>query len=398
MSNTLFIRLARVAGGPVQYAATAADARSAAREGTLDEALALAGGRRLVLLAPQSEIRLTSVELAVRDPRKLLQAVPYALEDQFAEDVETLHFAVGARGPNGRTPVAVVARATLDEWLGPFRERGLRPDLLTSDLFGLPWDDSGSWSALAESDRVTVRSGAAAGFICDPSALDSYLQLAIAPEGTGLSLHICNGSAHDFTRLSRSVDLRPGWPLALDCLMANLRTDTALNLLQGAYSPRRDLQQLWQPWRVAAGLATAWLLVALVNAGIGQWQERAELKRIEDANLQRFTALFPAETRIVDMAVQAEQQLAQRKGGGGPAGVFPLLEAAAQGLATESSLSLQSLQFREGALFLSLSGNDLQSLDRLRAWYGKRSGVALEVQAANASSLGVQIRLKLSPA
>ena len=61
-------------------------------------------------------------------------------------------------------------------------------------------------------------------------------------------------------------------------------------------------------------------------------------------------------------------------------------------------MSLQGLQFRDGDLFLSLTGTDLQALERLRAYYGENATANLEVQTANAGSDGVQIRVRLSAA
>ena len=397
LADTLYIRLSAGADdASVQYAVASDGQRPVSRTGTLADALALVTGKKLLLFAPMSEVRLARFEIAARDTQKILQAAPYALEEQFAEDVDTLHFAIGTRESDGRIPVAVVARATMDAWLAPFTAAGVHPTALYPDLYGLPTPQDVQWTALAEPEVVTVRSGTAAGFVCTPDTLDSYLQLA--PLTQNLQLQICEGCDTDFTRLSRPVELRPGWPRALDCLIAHLNLDTAINLLQGTYSAQRDFLKLWKPWRLAAALAVVWLTLTLTGVGISAWRDARELQRLDDANLQRFQSLFPSETRIVDLPAQAEQQLTMLKGGDTGAGLFSLLDAAAAGLASEAGLSLQTLQFREGALYLSLTGNDLQALERLREWFGQRAGVRLEVQSANSSSLGVQIRLKLSPA
>lgn len=394
--ETLFIRLPADDSGLHEYATVAAGGRASSQTGSLDDALRLAAGRRVVLFAPLSEIRLSGFEIASRDAQKILQAAPYALEDQFAEDVDTLHFAVGMRDASGRIPVAVASRETMNQWLAPFVAAGVQPTALYSDLHGLPVADGARWTALAEPARVTVRSGGSSGFTCAPDTLDSYLMLS--PTVQSLQLHVSGDGGPDYTRLSKTVELRPGWRLGLDCLVEHLDADRAINLLQGAYSSQQDFQRLWKPWRVAAALAVVWLLLGMAGFGVSTWREAQELQRQNEANLQRFQALFPEETRVVDLAVQTEQQLAALKGGDTPSGLFSLLDPAAAALATETSLSLQGLQFRDGALFLSLTGSDLQALERLREKFGSRNDVRLEVQSANSSSLGVQIRLKVTPA
>ncbi len=400
MRDTLYIRLS--SAGETAVCETCLSPGKGLRQRAvrvpLADALNNATGCRLIVFVPSSEVRLTSVSVPAKQPQKILQAAPYALEDQFAEDVETLHFAIGPTQINGRTPVAVVARSIMNAWLTPFRARKLMPDLLLPDLLGLPLPTAGRWQVLVEPAQALVRSDLYTGFICAPSDLHTHLQMSGAADSQALNIHTVAGSSADFSALGARAELRPGWTLGLDCLAASLEETAAINLLQGAYGRSHDLVALWKPWRAAAVLAAVWLVLALGVEAVSTSRLGRELARQDEKNLQTFQTLFPSETRIVDIAVQAEQQLTQIKGGGSGTGLFPLLDAARAGLASESGLALQSLQFRDGALFLSLTGNDLQALDRLRAWFGQRSDVRLEVETANSSSIGVQIRLKLTPA
>ena len=77
-------------------------------------------------------------------------------------------------------------------------------------------------------------------------------------------------------------------------------------------------------------------------------------------------------------------------------GLLFLVQEIAQALAATPGLTLKTLQFRDGVLFLDLGGSDLQVLEKLRAWFTAHGGAKLEVQSANAGEGGVQIRLKLS--
>ena len=52
---------------------------------------------------------------------RLRQALPFALEEQVAEDLNLLHFAAGRRAPNGEVPAAIVRRQDLDAWLATLR-------------------------------------------------------------------------------------------------------------------------------------------------------------------------------------------------------------------------------------------------------------------------------------
>ena len=406
MRDTLYVHLRDAApDATVAYALLSGPpgASVPVQHDALDAVLAQAGKRRIVLFVPGVDVRLAGVQVPARQPQKILQAAPYALEDQLAEDVDTLHFAIApaaARRPADEPhPVAIVARERMEQWLAPLRQRQLQPDAIVPATLSLPVPEGGRWSGLAEGASVTVRTGAFTGFTCALADLESYLQLADPPALTPLRLFVAKDVDYDFTRLNRPIELLPGYATALEVLVRHWRDDTSINLLQGRYSRQQDWQGLGRPWRIAAALAAAWVLAAGALEVAHAVRMGAELQRQEQANIERYKALFPGTTRFENLALQAQQQLlALRGGGAGQAPLLQLLDALAASLSANPGLTLQSMQFREGALFLSLTATDLQTLENLRAWYGAHPATLLSVQDTNASPDGVQIRLKLTPA
>ena len=75
-----------------------------------------------------------------------------------------------------------------------------------------------------------------------------------------------------------------------------------------------------------------------------------------------------------------------------------MLSRSSAALASVSELKVDGVQFRDSALYISLSGSDLQALEKLRAEFAKISSLALDVQSAQAGTDGVQIRLKVDQA
>jgi len=401
LRNTLYIRLrATDPGTDTAYciASPQAVASFPVQHAPLETILLKAAGHRLVVLVPAADVRLASVEVPARQAAKVLQAAPYALEDQLADDVDTLHFALGPKQKDGRWPVAVVARAKMDDWLRPFTERGLVPDLMLPDALCLAPADGERWSALAERDQVLVRNAAFSAFACSPDDLELMLQLADPDRKAVLRIVVPRDISPDFTRLAWPVELLPGFVSPLEALLQSQRPENGINLLQGRYSQREDLLRLWQPWKITAALLALWIGFAAVLHGVSGWQLRQQLRQQEDANVQRYQQLFPAETRIVDLPAQVEQQFAALKAGKGGGGLLPLMQVLADALAAAPGMTLQSVQYREGALYAALGGSSLQPLEGLRAWFAQPRAASLEVQSANSGAEGAQVRIKLSPA
>ncbi len=84
--------------------------------------------------------------------------MPYALEEQLAEDIDDLHFAIGKRPPRtpSTTPVAVVALSLMDEWTSALKAAGISAESMYVDSDLLPLNP-GHAVALLEDDVVDVR-------------------------------------------------------------------------------------------------------------------------------------------------------------------------------------------------------------------------------------------------
>lgn len=399
MRETLYIRLRPTsADTETAYCIAAADAARSfvTLQAPLTDILPHAANRHVVLLAPAQDVRLSNIKVPAKQPSKVLQAAPYALEDQLAEDVDTLHFAIGPRQPDGSHPVAIVARARMDEWLAPFRERGIRIAAIVPEMLCLPATEPLLWSALAEPEQITVRTAAYTGFGCAHEDLPMFLEMASGDTKVPMRVVIPRSFSGDLTQLQWPLELLPGFAEPLEALLQHYRPAETINLLQGAYSEEEDVRRLLWPWRFAAILALTAFALAWSTHAIQAFQLGRELHAQEDLNVQRYQQIYPAETRIVDLAAQTDQHLSGQ--GGQPSDFVVLLAPLADALRATPGLTVQSLQFREGQLFASLGGSDIQQLEILRGKFVSARGVHLDVQSANSGSDGVQIRLKLSPA
>ncbi len=99
MSEYLVIR---ISDDPNQLAQWIAVDSSGARRGPLvagmlAEAQVDIGDREVIVLVPSAAVLTTSVDIPLRGGAKLLAALPYALEEFLADDVDKLHFAAGPR-------------------------------------------------------------------------------------------------------------------------------------------------------------------------------------------------------------------------------------------------------------------------------------------------------------
>src|SRR5215470_14492170 len=180
MAETLLLRLPRTPGQNASWLIV--DARGTPvgppQGGPLTLAAPRVAGRRVTVLVPGGDVLLAEPEVPARAGAKLPQLVPYALEEHLADDIDSLHFALGKRAPDSpRAPVAVVGRARLDDWLGTLRAAGVEPDVLYGDSDLLP-ENPGQAVALLDEDSVIVRAPGAMPVTLPADALDEALVIA----------------------------------------------------------------------------------------------------------------------------------------------------------------------------------------------------------------------------
>jgi general secretion pathway protein L len=410
MADWLLLRLPRNPQAEPSW--ILADARgnaiSAPQSGALELAAQRAAGRHICVIVPGTDVLLTEPELPVKAGAKLQQVVPYALEEQLAEDIDELHFAIGKRTVDApTTPVAVVALSLMDEWTSTLKAAGIVPESMyvESDLLPL---NPGHAVALLEDDNVTVRPPVGATISMPSDALSEALQL-VRPsgemsEGTGRGLILYTGAA-EWQQYSPQVEavrdqfdgikvqLLTSGPLTL--FAQQLPTAKPINLLQGRYTPQTTRPVGWQAWRVAAMLLVG---LFVLNAA-GKATELIMLKSAEkkvDASIQQaFRAAMPGEANATNARRRMETKLVAVRNGGG-SGLLSALGAFAQARNSVPGTTVQAMSFHDGALVLKMSAPDADALDRLSQLL-RSSGWQADLTGSNVTNGGYEGRIQIKP-
>jgi general secretion pathway protein L len=382
------------------------------QSGTLEQAAQMATTRRVAALVPSDQVLLTDAQLPAKSGAKLHQIVPFALEEQLAEDIEDLHFAVGAREPvANRAPVAVVGKTVLAEWVEQLNAAGLRPNSLYVEASLLP-SAPGQITALLDGDTVTLRLAGVAPAVMPANPIATAFELVEGLrvdkmdglESPPLSLLLYATQAdwaarqHEFDALrdrftSVKVQLLPSGPLAL--LAQQIAAPDAINLLQGSYAPQSQGGVSVGAWRWAAVLAGV-----LLATHVG-WRafELSRLKKAErelDASIaQVFQQAMAGQPTGANPRQKVEQRLLQIRSGQGAGGsMLGTLGALAQARGASPGANIQGITFRQGTMELRLTAPDAAALDAV-AQQLRSSGFQADLLSGNASGEAYQGRLQV---
>lgn len=372
---------------------------------TLDALRAQAPDADCRMLAPGAQVLITRVLIPTRNPGALRRALPYALEEQLVDDVETLHFVPGARHEDGSLTVAVVSHADMEAWLDALREAGMEPSQVIPELALLPAEED-AWVLWLEGDGGWLSTGEGMGTTMERDNAAFLLRRRlqeVAEEERPRQLKILR---HGPARAQDEALRTPGDPDQLEVtavetpssLLEHLATywpsRPPLNLLCGAYSPRDSLEHLWRPWRIAAGVLLAWVVIQFVGLGWNLQTLQSEQAALEERMVEVYQQTFPG-GRIVDPRRQMETALRGLSSGtdGSGSDLQDLLTRAAPALAGEEGLSIQGLRYQAGRLDLDLHLGDLQGLDRLKQQLEQEAGWSVDIQSASARDNRVESRI-----
>ena len=167
MAETLILRLTE-SGQEIRdwlLAGTQDHGDSAVQAGAPDAGV-LATVRRVVVLVPSASVLICSARVPGRNRQKILKAVPFALEEKLASDVEDLHFALGPAGEDSQYPVVVVEKTIMDLWAATLRDQGIHASQWIPDVLTLPLVE-GETSVLVDADITLMRNAEYAGFAAD---------------------------------------------------------------------------------------------------------------------------------------------------------------------------------------------------------------------------------------
>jgi general secretion pathway protein L len=411
MADWLLIRFSNDPGS-VDYLTCDAAGRivEPTRRGSVAAAAREATGKRICALAPASDVLLTEAEVPAKSGTRFQQIVPFALEEQVAQDIESLLFAVGRRvGESTRIPVAVVSRALLDDWLGQLRGAGLEPECLYADSSLVP-ENPGQAVLVLSDDSVLVRAAGGQPVTLPLAALGEALDLlrpAPVPVaefgGNGLVVYAGEaewqqyGAAIEAERAhfeALSVQLLPDGPLGL--FAQSLPRTTAINLLQGPYAPVSPLAGGLKAWRIAAAL----LLGLLVLHGIGGATQLLMLKRTErrlDQSIsETFEQAMPGEHNTSNARRRMEGRLAALQGSTDSSGLLAMLSAVAQARTGAEGTAVQALSYRAGLLELQVTAPGADALDHISQQLRSR-GWQADLTSGTSGSGAYQGRIQMKP-
>jgi general secretion pathway protein L len=377
--------------------------------GSLAELSAAAADRTSVILLNSHCLHINQLQLPTQNLQKLLKAVPYAIEEFIADDVENFHFVVAKT--NNSTSVVGINKNTLKNIIQVLHDAGITPEKIIPDALCLAADEGKQWACLNYKNDSYLQTGVRNGLIISHDILPYIVSSKLHDEKQEKPEKILLFSEQDestsFDQLKeKGIDDDAGielvnivynsHPLVVFC--GNYKQAMPLNLLQYDFKPKRKTSGYWQHWKLAASLAAVWLVLHL---GLTAFQH----SQLKDANIitkakieKIYKQSFPQSRKIVNPRVQMEQKLDELKGTAGSSNkglLFLLAESFGTLSHDKDNITLQSLTYRNNRVDIGLEGSNLQAVETLNKNLNNNKKIKSEITSSSSEKDKVKGNLRI---
>ncbi len=388
--------------------------------GPLALAATACSGRRVVAMVPATRVLRTRTDVPVKGHGRIAQALPFALEDLMAEDVEELHFAAGPRLADGQVAVAVVRREWMQGWCAQLAAAGLTAQALYADSDGVS-DVAGNTTLLLEEHQAILREPALDPVVTGLAALDGMLALwlaqapAVGPDGVVPPRHLqvydatVDGLPNSFWEQYQdqveSLEVRRLPDGALLRLAASIVIQPGLNLLQGEFAPRTSVASYWPRWRLAAALLASVAVTMTLVTGAATWRLKKESADLQAELREAASFTFPGVEVDVGPGGNLRRLVdARLQGAGNPAGAagsrqfLQTLETVADAVAKASDAHVEGMNYRAGVMELQVRAPSADALDTIRRLVTEGGKLQADIQSSNSAGDQIQGRIRIAAA
>lgn len=369
--------------------------RQSALQDSPDGLATIAENKEVIAIVPAADVLLTTITLPKMNRSRLLQALPFALEDQLVANIESLHFAMGDYQADQPLPVAVVSHAKMQEWLVLLQSWNIKADVVTPAVFAVPFSQN-TWH-IAVSDMALIRTALYQGVACEASQLSHFLQIALSTNIPPTFIQVRNYSQKNIEKINKfSIEIQEEM-VSPDQFIIDLANDVvrapSLNLLQGQYAVKKSrMPQVNKVIRGLMYLGVAWVALLLLYPIISYFILSSRLHSIDSQIQTIYYRYFPQAVSMIAPKIRMEEKLQKTTAAIGENRLLTLLGMIGKALKQSSGIKLMQLDFQNNQLTLQLTASNSENFS---TFTDSLTQQGLNVKQQNANLSGSQVNATL---
>ncbi len=335
----------------------------------------LSNNRRVILLIPTEDVGLHHVDLPSASHKQLSKAIPFALEDAIAEDIDELHFSFHRESADKDINVAAISEQRLQQWLDQIEDKGIKPHFILPDVFMLPIAVNTSALSIFE-NRALYRQDTFSG-----SSFSSDLLPILLPS---FFMDKADGETEEEQTLrvdkpdTLTLDIPEHIALQADSSLHNtchssLLSALPLNLLNnfGNTGQTALLEQLSR-WKIPAILAAVTGSLWIATTGFQNYQLNQHLNQLNDTIVSVYKDTLPgarvdSDYRINHQVIEEKLNALGVEATQDKTSMLELLAIITPQIKKHKDIDLKKLSVNKNTISLSVTATSEDKLEQLKS-------------------------------
>lgn len=336
-------------------------------------------------------------KIPARSRKQILTALPFSVEEQFSQDIDQIHFAIGNKNPGGNVTAESIEKQWLQNLLEKFHEINIFPLYLYADYQLLPNFDN-AHSLYVKEDKILVNMMDGHRFCCNYDFfMMTFSKLFVSETQPQKELNedtphevqmpkcfiffeIFNEKQQQFYnhfleqfshQLNIIIDQESGNEVKINSDLEFLTPQIdskPINFLQQSFKQQKAINKNWKLWKSPLVAVAVFLVLAFTHFFINYQNKKHQLDNILNAQKKTYLQIFKNEKRVLRPVSQMRGKL-KRMGVKSSAGNFlALIEKLSSAKGTISTTQISDISFRakRGEMKIDFIAPDFSSIQKFQ--------------------------------
>lgn len=224
----------------------------------------------VIVILPGEEIHHAVLSLPIKSEKKLIKAIPFAMEDRLADEIEKTHFA-HKRLNNDLIQICAINTSKLKAFLKTLKSNNIHASAITSNALCVPKIEK-TITLLIDSSRIHINNGLDKVFTFE--SIDIIDAVNIVNKDSNIRDIQIFINKEDEKLLYKFDQLRESFRNVDVNILQNgpfqkysqvIVNHNYIDLLQGKYKDKKDIAQIFKPWKKTASLFLLFVSLLLIN-------------------------------------------------------------------------------------------------------------------------------------
>jgi general secretion pathway protein L len=283
-------------------------------QGSLADLLSMVGDLPddLQVWLPAEDVAFTTANIPSTQARHIQKALPFAVEEQLAQDVDGMHLVTGHKRSDGLLQVAAVSRIQMNRWIDELSDNGIHCDEWFIDAQLLSTKTK-NWQLFLDGANVIINTPKNGSYktsrenlflILDGliSADDEVECIVYQLDGVDEGLLI----ARIENELSGKISVTTqSYSHALECLNAfDTNRKSCINLLQGDFKRIKQKVSKANPFKVPLVMLCSLIVFSTGLNAIQAHNINKQTMLVNEASVSYYKTLFPNSRRVSSNSIK----------------------------------------------------------------------------------------------